>query len=230
MQRLIPDEEDGLLSRFIYYFIPFRRGIRNVFATDSISNSKHVAFKQLGERFIKMYDQFMQLGIVEIVVPRYHVLLFCAWLTNLNEESCDSIDNGMQGLVRRLGLIAYRIMMIFTVIRAMSESIPKIRSPNGNIVLECTEEDFFSALCICETLLYHSAYIYVKLSSHGSQKTLSVPESGVNARRYGFFNYLPDTFDRATYDRIVEERNENASTASKWIDKVIEDGRFRRTD
>lgn len=127
MQRLIPDEEDGLLSRFIYYFIPFRRGIRNVFATHSISNSKHVAFKQLGERFIKMYDQFMQLGIVEIVVPRYHVLLFCAWLTNLNEESCDSIDNGMQGLVRRLGLIAYRIMMIFTVIRAMSESIPKIR-------------------------------------------------------------------------------------------------------
>ena len=138
----------------------------------------------------------MQLGIVEIVVPRYHVLLFCAWLTNLSEESCDSIDNGMQGLVRRLGLIAYRIMMIFTVIRAMSESIPKIRSPNGNIVLECTEEDFFSALCICETLLYHSAYIYVKLSSHGLQKPLSIPESGVKARRYSFFNYLPDTFDR----------------------------------
>lgn len=230
VQRLIPDEEDGLLSRFIYYFIPFRRGIRNVFATDSISNSKHVAFKQLGERFIKMYDQFMQLGIVEIVVPRYHVLLFCAWLTNLNEESCDSIDNGMQGLVRRLGLIAYRIMMIFTVIRAMSESIPKIRSPNGNIVLECTEEDFFSALYICETLLYHSAYIYVKLSSHGSQKPLSIPESGVKARRYSFFNYLPDTFDRATYDRIVEERNENASTASKWIDKFIEDGRLQRIE
>lgn len=175
VQRLIPDEEDGLLSRFIYYFIPFRRGIRNVFSTDSISNSKHVAFKKLGERFITMYNQFMQLGIVEIVVPRYHVLLFCAWLTNLNEESCDSIDNGMQGLVRRLGLIAYRIMMIFTVIRAMSESIPTIISPNGNIVLECTEEDFFSALCICETLLYHSAFIYVKLSSHGSQKHCLFP-------------------------------------------------------
>ena len=230
VQRLIPDEEDGLLSRFIYYFIPFRRGIRNVFATDCISNSKHVAFKHLGEKFTLMHDEFAKLGVIEIVVPKYLVLLFHTWLTQLNEKCCDEIDNGMQGLVRRLGLIAYRIMMIFTVIRAMSESIPTIRSPDGNIVFECTEEDFFSALCICETLLYHSAYIYVKLSSHGSQKPLSVPESGVNARRYGFFNYLPDTFDRATYDRIVEERNENASTASKWIDKFIEDGRLQRIE
>ena len=59
VQRLIPDEEDGLLSRFIYYFIPFRRGIRNVFATDCISNSKHVAFKQLGEN-LPLYTMSLQ--------------------------------------------------------------------------------------------------------------------------------------------------------------------------
>lgn len=76
VQRLIPDEEDGLLSRFIYYFIPFRRGIRNVFENDCISKSKHVAFKQFGDRFLVMHDEFAKLGVVEIVVPRYNVLLW----------------------------------------------------------------------------------------------------------------------------------------------------------
>ena len=230
VQRLIPDEEDGLLSRFIYYFIPFRRGIRNVFATDCISKSKHVAFKQLGERFLGLHDKFINLGVVEIVVPRYHVLLFYTWLTKLNDECCEEIDNGMQGLVRRMGLIAYRLMMLFTIIRSFDESLPRIRSPDGNLMFECTEDDFFSALCISETLLYHSAYIYVKLSSQGVRKSLPLHESGVNARRYAFFNFLPESFDRATYDRIVEERNENASTASKWIEKFIEDGRLKRVE
>lgn len=230
VQRLIPDEEDGLLSRFIYYFIPFHRGIRNVFANDCISKSKHVAFKQLGERFLVKHDEFVKLGVVEIVVPRYNVLLFYAWLTKLNEECCEEIDNGMQGLVRRLGLIAYRMMMLFTIIRSLGESPPKIRSPDGNLLLECTEDDFFSALCISETLLYHSAYIYVKLSSNGAKKSLPVPESGVNARRYALFSFLPESFDRATYDRIVEERKENASTASKWIEKFIEDGKLKRVE
>lgn len=70
----------------------------------------------------------------------------------------------------------------------------------------------------------------MKLSSNGAKKSLPVPESGVNARRYALFNILPESFDRATYDRIVEERKENTSTASKWIEKFIEDGRLKRVE
>ena len=229
VQRLIPDEEDGLLSRFIYYFIPFRRGIRNVFATDCISNSKHVAFKQLGEKFTLIHDEFAKLGVIEIVVPKYLVLLFHTWLTQLNEKCCDEIDNGMQGLVRRLGLVAYRMMMLFTIIRSFDDAPPETRSPDGHLLFECSETDFFSALCISETLLYHSAYIYVKLSSSGIKNSLRLPESGVNARRYALYHKLPDEFDKSVYDRIVSEMNENASTAYKWIDKFIQDGRLKRT-
>ena len=84
-------------------------------------------------------------------------------------------------------------------------------------------------LCISETLLYHSAYIYVKLSSSGIKNSLRLPESGVNARRYALYHKLPDEFDKSVYDRIVSEMNENASTAYKWIDKFIQDGRLKRT-
>ena len=35
--RLTPTAEDGLFSRFAFYFIPFKRGFRNVFATSDVS-------------------------------------------------------------------------------------------------------------------------------------------------------------------------------------------------
>ena len=59
VRRLIPDAENGLLSRFIFYFIPFRRGIRDVFATDDVSRSKYSIFKMLGEEFIHLLNNFM---------------------------------------------------------------------------------------------------------------------------------------------------------------------------
>lgn len=230
VQRLIPDEEDGLLSRFIYYFIPFRRGIRNVFATDCISQSKQMKFKQLGERFQLMQEKIARMGPIEVVVSEYCRILFGTWLTNINEECCEEINNGMQGLVRRLGLIAFRIMMLFTVLRFLDKPVPKIRSPSGNIVLECSDEDFHTSLCICETLLFHSAFIYVALSSRTTQMRPTDMESGVRARRYALYNQLPDEFDKSVYDLTVSEMNENLSTASKWIDRFIKDGKLKRVE
>ena len=84
-------------------------------------------------------------------------------------------------------------------------------------------------LCICEILLYHSIHIYLKLRLTNNRNVLPDIETGVNARRYALYHKLPDEFDKSVYDRIVSEMNENASTASKWIDKFIQDGRLKRT-
>lgn len=186
IHHLIPDAENGLLSRFIFYFIPFRRGIRDVFATDDVTRSN-------------------------------------------NDECCDEVDNGMQGIVRRLGLIAFRMMMMLTAIRAFDSSLPPTRTPDGRIILECSEEDFNTVLCICEILLYHSIHIYLKLRLTNNRNVLPDIETGVNARRYALYHKLPNEFDKSVYDRIVSEMNENACTASKWIDKFIQDGRLKRT-
>ena len=229
VRRLIPDSEDGLLSRFIFYFIPFRRGIRDVFATDDVSHSKHTIFKTLGDEFIHLLNDFMNRGSYAIVLPTHLQRRFIEWLARLNDECCDEVDNGMQGIVRRLGLIAFRMMMLFTAVRALDNTQPKARSPNGTIILECSETDFNTVLSICEILLYHSIHIYLKLRPKESLNALPAPETGVNARRYALYNKLPDEFDKSVFDRIVSEMNENINTASKWIDKYIQDKRLVRT-
>ena len=229
VHRLIPDAENGLLSRFIFYFIPFRRGIRDVFATDDVSRSKYSIFKMLGEEFIHLLNNFMNQGSFIITLPTNQQRRFVEWLARLNDECCEEVDNGMQGIVRRLGLIAFRMMMLFTAIRAFDTPFRKARAPDGKIILECSETDFNTVLCICEILLYHSIHIYMKLQPKKNSNTLPDIESGVNARRYTLYNKLPDEFDKSVYDRIVSEMNENACTASKWIDKFIQDGRLKRT-
>ena len=229
VRRLIPDAENGLLSRFIFYFIPFRRGIRDVFATDDVNRSKYSIFKMLGEEFIHLLNNFMNQGSFIITLPTNQQRRFVEWLARLNDECCEEVDNGMQGIVRRLGLIAFRMMMLFTAIRAFDTPLRKARAPDGKIILECSETDFNTVLCICEILLYHSIHIYMKLQPKKNSNTLPDIESGVNARRYTLYNKLPDEFDKSVYDRIVSEMNENACTASKWIDKFIQDGRLKRT-
>ena len=229
VSHLIPDAENGLLSRFIFYFIPFRRGIRDVFATDDVAQSKHAVFKTIGDEFPHLLDSFMNQGSFVIILPTHLQHRFVEWLARLNDECCDEVDNGMQGIVRRLGLIAFRIMMLFTAIRAFATPMPQARAPDGRIVLECSETDFNTVLRICEILLYHSIHIYLKLRPKSTRNVLPDIETGVNARRYALFHNLPDEFDKSVYDRIVSEMNENASTASKCIDKFIQDGRLKRT-
>ena len=229
VRHLIPDAENGLLSRFIFYFIPFRRGIRDVFATDDIGRSKHAIFKTIGNEFLHLLDKFLDQGFFVIVLPTHLQHRFVEWLARLNDECCDEVDNGMQGIVRRLGLIAFRMMMLFTAIRAFDNPHPQSRAPDGRIILECTEEDFNTVLCLCEILLYHSVHIYLKLQPKNAFNILPDRESRVNARRYAWYHKLPDEFDKSIYDRIVSEMNENANTASKWIDKFIQDKRLKRT-
>ena len=229
VSHLIPDAENGLLSRFIFYFIPFRRGIRDVFATDDVAQSKHAVFKTIGNEFLHLLDSFMNQGSFVIILPSRLQHRFVEWLARLNDECCDEVDNGMQGIVRRLGLIAFRMMMQFTAIRAFATPMPQARAPDGRIVLECSETDFNTVLRICEILLYHSIHIYLKLRPKSPRNVLPDIETGVNARRYALYHNLPDEFDKSVYDRIVSEMNENASTASKWIDKFIQDGRLKRT-
>ncbi len=230
VRRLIPSSEDGLLSRFAIYNIPFKRGIRNVFATSDVSQSKNAKFRILGDRFMHLQESFMRQGEYTFYVPSHLQMQFVAFLRQINDECCDEVDNNMQGIVRRLGLMAYRIMMVLTAVRTLDLDIFKLKpSADGTIHLLCEERDYTTAMDICTTLLYHSVFIYRKLAGLEQRLSTDRQEKGVAARRNAFFDLLPPSFTKKDYDTLVEEQGENASTASKWIDIFIREHRLRRT-
>ena len=162
--RLTPTAEDGLFSRFAFYFIPFKRGFRNVFATSDVSQSKNAKFKLLGERFLHLRESFIREGNYTFYIPEHLQMQFLKHYESTNDECCDEVGNGMQGIVRRMGLMAYRIMMVLTAVRTFETEMFKLpHVPDGSVHLFCQEEDFRTAMSICDTLLAHSVFIYRKL-------------------------------------------------------------------
>lgn len=231
VRRLIPDAENGLMSRFCFYIIRFKRGIRNVFATSDISQSKNAMFRILGDSFCHLHEEFVNHGSYSFSLPSALQQQFIEYLSRVNEECCDEVDNRMQGIVRRMGLIAYRIMMVLTAVRHLENVYNVQADSNGIIQLVCQESDYFVAMSICDTLLYHAVFIYRNLSGNQSKQTSSVlQETGVATRRNTLYNILPETFTKKDYDAAVLALGENGSTAAKWIETFIRSGKLRRIE
>ena len=223
VRRLIPDTENGLMSRFIFNMLPYKRYIRNVFATDDISKSKNVIFRNLGEELYHYQAEFIQSGNYSFSLPSHLQTDFVEHLIQLNNKYCDEVDDRIQGVIRRMGLIAFRMMMLLTTLRRLNH-LPTIRAPDDTFPLVCQEVDYQTVMTICDTIIEHSVYWYKKLTPYFGVNR----ESESLKRSERFFDLLPDTFNKNTFDSLVEQYNENPNTAIKWIDKYIKKGKLNR--
>lgn len=129
--------------------------------------------------------------------------------------------------VRRLGLSAFRINLILSALRIME---------TGEIPtkLICTDEDFSTALTICNTLMVHTGEIFSTLP----QVEDTQPGHLSSSRQQQFLNALPEdnTFNRQTYLQIAETLGIPVPSADRYINRWVSSdvlekvghGEFRR--
>lgn len=141
----------------------------------------------------------------------------------LNNECCEAIGNRMQGVVRRNGLMAFRIMMVLTIVRHMTDDIYHPMEEGQHLKLECSDEDYHISLAMTETLLYHSAYMFRQLEKSATRTS----ESGRNDRREILYNMLPDSFTKQEYLSVVRQLEYSESTCNQWIDRYVAENRLR---
>ena len=218
VRSLIQDSENGLLSRFMFFNVKFEKNIRNVFAVTDIQKSKTEVFRQLGEQYKELSGKIQrEASAYEIGIPPLMHGHFMEHYNRLNNECCEAIGNRMQGVVRRNGLIAFRIMMILSIIRHMTDSYYHLMPEGLSLRLECSDEDYHTALIITETLLHHSAYMFRQLEKPAS----SVLANGRNDRRELLYSMLPGSFTKQEYLSLVRLLGFSESTCNKWIDRYI---------
>ena len=218
VRSLIQDSENGLLSRFMFFNVKFEKNIRNVFAVTDIQKSKTEVFRQLGEQYKELSGKIQrEASAYEIGIPPLMHGHFMEHYNRLNNECCEAIGNRMQGVVRRNGLIAFRIMMILSIIRHMTDSYYHPMPEGLSLRLECSDEDYHTALIITETLLHHSAYMFRQLEKPAS----SVLANGRNDRRELLYSMLPGSFTKQEYLSLVRQLGFSESTCNKWIDRYI---------
>lgn len=227
VRNLIPDSENGLFSRFMFFNVKFEKGIRDVFAVTDSRQSKTEMFRQLGELYKELLGKiYREASAYEVSIPQLLHGHFMEQYNKLNDECCEAICNRMQGVVRRNGLMAFRIMMILTIVRHLTDDHYNPMPEGQPLRKECSEEDYHIALTITETLLYHSAYMFRLL-----EKSPNTPfTSNRTERRETLFNMLPDSFTKQEYLSLVNQMEFSESTCNKWIDRYVTEGRLKRLE
>lgn len=176
LKTLIPSIENGLFSRFLFYELKQNNKFVNVF--DDSKNHYQEIFNSAGFKFKKLYDELASLEIpIWFNLTKKQQSTFLELFDEKKAKMIEEIDVTMAGTANRLGIIAFRIMMILTTIRASENGIL-----NNSIV--CSDIDFQNALRIVERLEKHAKTVFDFLNGQPEKKQLAIDmrKSGASIR------------------------------------------------
>lgn len=168
---LIPNTENGLCSRFIFYEFVGEGTFTDVF--NKSKNKYPEKLEKAGELFKDIYENLKALeGPIKISLTekqrKEFLETFRAWKQSLN----GSFKGDLGGAVNRLGIICFRIMMILTTLRFI-ENIEKQKE------LICTDEDFDNALKMGEIFKHTAVSIFKQLPK--PKRQAKIPKKDPNA-------------------------------------------------
>jgi hypothetical protein len=200
---IIASAEDGLFSRFIFY----------VFKTDAVwlDPSPKGNPVNLTDYFIKQSNQVFKMVqfferdsmILQLTDEQWDKFnpIFSTYL----EQISTFVSDDAQSIVKRLGIILYRLCMIFTAIR-------KFATNDHHKEVYCSDIDFETALSLIKTYLQHSVIMFENLPKQGEQGPF---KSGENKKL--FYDALPNEFQRKEAIEIALIFNIKERTADNFL-------------
>jgi hypothetical protein len=207
---LIPNAENGLFSRFIFYYMNILPVWKDVFVGDN-SQTLDDYFRHLGSQFFDFYKVLQQQSEpLRFCLTATQQQAFNTYFTQAQNQYLYLCGIDYLATVRRLGLITFRVAMILTALRIMDTG--NITSP-----MVCDDTDFNTALELVKILIQHAARIYEALPAQ--TETPKQPN-----QKQQFLDALPPEFSRRDYLAIAQNLNIPPKTAEKHIAKFVQSG------
>ena len=218
---LIPDAENGLASRFLFYGIRIRPHWADVFAC-SEDETLDARFDRLGQRFFHFYERLQQSDAIRFVFTPEQVSRFNDFFAHRQDEYYRLLGESFVPSIRRLGLITYRVAMILSTLRLMELSPDEV-FPS---LLTCSDTDFDTALRMATVLLAHSARIHTQLMPTRLPSDMS---DAAQLRRQ-FFDSLPAVFTRPDAVRFGKLLSLSERQVDKCLRQWMDASRVQRRD
>jgi hypothetical protein len=210
---LIPNAENGLFSRFIFYYMNIKPVWKDVFAKRTkVSLEEH--YERLANEFLGLYKTLKNNPPIEVTLSRKQEQKFNAFFAELQTKYINLQPEEYIATVRRLGLIAFRFAMLFTALRIMEDG-------DVNKTKECEDVDFDNALAMVKVLVKHSSKIFNDLPVEPKTK------KRMN-KKERFLNTLPDNFCRQDYLNAAQELSLANKTAEGYITTFVKTGLIHR--
>lgn len=213
IQALVPSAENGLFSRFMFYYMNIKPTWKNVFQTDT-TNGLDEYYDQLGIDFFELYKTLKNNPSIEVRLTTEQQQKFNVFFEKLQTKYLNLQPDDYIATVRRLGLIAFRIIMLFSVFRIMEDG-------NVNQVRHCEDIDFDNTLEIISVLVKHSSKVFNDLPIE--QKQIKRAN-----RKERFLEALPYQFSRQDYLNIADKNKIPHKTAEGYITKFVDAGLIHR--
>lgn len=218
---LVPDAENGLFSRFIFYKIDRRIEWHDVFRDDEVIIDDVI--RGIGEQYLPLYHLLRARESRPVVfrLTASQKRRFNAFFKELQSEQANQIGDDMVASVRRLGLVCFRIAMILTVLRSVGDESVEWCSVER---VECDDRDFNTATELVNVLVAHTAMVYATLLRHDETRQDS-RVSGMSDVQRAVFDAMGEEFTTKDVIEYTSGRNIPRRTAENIIGSFLT--RFR---
>jgi len=202
VKKLMPDVENGLFSRFMYYAFQDTRGFLNPFVSHQDLNY-HQFFIQKSYEVFHLHEKLKKLPCpLTFKLSEEQANNFTTYFQSLLDKNKMLLSQDLDANTKRLGVIAFRLAMVLTSLRMMDK---EIGSAFESEIL-CPEQDFKTAMEITTTLESHAVAVYQHM-----------PKITMSGSRLTFYEKLPLKFNRQDYLSIAKDLGIEQPTADKYI-------------
>ena len=231
LKPLIPNSENGLFSRQIFYYMPTIKHWQDQF--DRNDQNLEEAFTKMGMEWKDKLKTIFMGGIFTLRLSSSQKEEFNQLFSKLFTRSELTNGNEMSGSVARLAINICRIMEVVAMLRVLESgdiaTSPHLSPDRGtstdnlkdHIVslwdLRITDDDFHAALSMAEPLYRHATHILSFLP------TTEVTHRG-NADRDALVQCMEKVFTRTEFLKKAEEMGIKPATASTWLKRMLKNG------
>ena len=227
--RLIPNSEDGLFSRLIYYVFDkeptFAQDAFDYKLVDKYDNQEKELSEIIENTFFYFDNMKKKYQTIEFYWDEsYQIRLLDTYRNWLNSHLAIIGAAGSRVLFR-LGNMATRIAAILTVFRLM-ENGEIINPHNLDILFEnqskvritCTEEDFDATMHLMDIIRQHTFHVYENLSEDQQNK----PMKSLKTHQINFLEALSKEFQRKEAVDIGGKQGIKERTVDKHLKTFVD--------
>ena len=219
VKSLIPNAENGLLSRFIFYCMSATDEWLDGFSGYDTDNPLEKVFDNLGAEIENFYQHLTQISEVWFTLSIVQQQRFNDYFSGEKQRMKELNGDLYNASTHRLSWACLRIAMVLTALRCMDRgSVPE--------KIECSDADFNIALSIIRTVSEHNDYIFNVLNE-GITEDVKVSETYSSAARHVLLNNLPDRFSSEDMQALSVKLGKSIRTIQRQVRRAIQNGQVK---
>ena len=219
VKSLIPNAENGLLSRFIFYTLSATDEWLDGFSGYDTENPLEKVFDDLGAEVERYYQYLKNIPEVWFSLSFVQQQKFNDYFAEEKQRMKELNGDLYNASTHRLSWALLRISMILSALRCMDTGkVPE--------KVECTDADFDTALSIIKTISQHNDYIFNVLNE-GVTEEVKVSETYSSAARATLLSILPDQFTSKDMKAAAVKISKSLRTVERQVRRAIQKGQVK---